>query len=952
MAEIEIKRGYEVLPDNNIRFGIRVINNSEFLIVDVEVILDFSDSLFKLDGNLVHNLGIINPTAPRTAEFVLKPLACIHKEEISATVRYKDHTGKRYTVDMHPKEVHCVCPFLKEKSITRTEFLDLSKKGYSAEAGLNFHGVNVQQLSDFLVKNCKNRHYKVDEFSVDGGKMLYLASESIGEKATYLITAFIRETDGLAQVMLKATSDKPHGLNGFLNEMVETLRHIVSTVKSAKEIGVIKKEQVINIIDSVVQRTSFEMGGEGASSINIKDSVVQRTEFNAVDEEKKKRDEEERLHREVEERRVRKEKQQLRKKEMRVQESQKGSFGKFFAVALVLGVLLLGFWAFTSSASDAPKSSKISPTPTPKLTPTVTHTPKITPTVFTTPIAVPAAETKTIINSIGVEFMPIPTGEFDMGSPLGEKDRDKDEGPVHRIKISYSFYIGKYEVTQKQWHEVMGTNPSKFKGDDLPVEQVSWNDVQEFIKKLNQKEGTDKYRLPSEAEWEYVARAGTTTRYSFGDGEIRLGEYAWYGDNSGSKTHTVGQKKPNPWGLYDMHGNVWEWVQDWSHGDYDSAPTDGSAWERRGGGSFRVLRGGGWCYFTRDCRSASRHYNYPGYRYSDIGFRLVMDAPVATNSSDVQTPKLTPTVSTTPIATTAVLKDDVSLTLMGNYDTESALGVAVSGSYEYVADGYNGFIVFDISNPIAPTLAESYDVTGGADSIAVSGNYIYGATDNGLVIVDVSNPTAPTLVGRYNTAGKANGVAVSGSYAYVADGYNGLVIVDISNPTAPALASNYDTDGIGTGVAVLDNYAYIADDDNGLVIVDVSNPTAPTLAGSYNTGGDAYGIAVSGSYAYVADFPNGLVIVDISNPAAPTLAGSYNTGGGGDGWGYGVAVSGSYAYVVDYINGLIVVNISNPASPTLAGSYDTTGGAYSVAVSGNYAYVADMEGGFLILRIS
>ena len=133
--------------------------------------------------------------------------------------------------------------------------------------------------------------------------------------------------------------------------------------------------------------------------------------------------------------------------------------------------------------------------------------------------------------------------------------------------------MGKYPVTQKQWKKVMGNNPSNFKGEDRPVESVSWEDVQEFVKKLNEKEGTDKYRLPSEAEWEYACRAGTQTRYSFGDDESKLNEYAWYDKNSGSETHPVGQKKPNSWDLYDMHGNVWEWVQDRWHDKYKGAPS-------------------------------------------------------------------------------------------------------------------------------------------------------------------------------------------------------------------------------------------------------------------------------------------------------------------------------------------------------------------------------------------
>ena len=133
---------------------------------------------------------------------------------------------------------------------------------------------------------------------------------------------------------------------------------------------------------------------------------------------------------------------------------------------------------------------------------------------------------KNITNSIGMEFVLIPAGEFEMGSPSSEKYRVFNEGPVHNVKLGYDFYLGKYEVTQKQWREILGNSPSFFKGDDLPVEQVSWYDIQEFIKKLNEKEGTDKYRLPSEAEWEYAARAGTTSAYSFGDNVSELRNYA------------------------------------------------------------------------------------------------------------------------------------------------------------------------------------------------------------------------------------------------------------------------------------------------------------------------------------------------------------------------------------------------------------------------------------------
>jgi formylglycine-generating enzyme required for sulfatase activity len=219
-----------------------------------------------------------------------------------------------------------------------------------------------------------------------------------------------------------------------------------------------------------------------------------------------------------------------------------------------------------------------------------------------------------------MDFVLIPAGKFLMGADTGAND----EKPMHEVRISKPFYLGKYEVTQGEWQAVMGTNPSNFKGEaNLPVENVSWNEVQEFIRRLNAKEGGTKYRLPTEAEWEYVARAGSTTTYSFGNDERQLGEYAWYSANSGSKTHLVGQKKPNAWGLHDMHGNVWEWVQDW-YGPY----TAGSAVDPAGptSGSRRVYRGGSWFYDAKLCRSAYRVINAPGYSSVHLDLRLLRTA--------------------------------------------------------------------------------------------------------------------------------------------------------------------------------------------------------------------------------------------------------------------------------------------------------------------------------------
>ena len=239
------------------------------------------------------------------------------------------------------------------------------------------------------------------------------------------------------------------------------------------------------------------------------------------------------------------------------------------------------------------------------------------------PIVPAQAETTSktpLINSIGMEFVHIPSGKFHMGSTTG----DPDEQPVHEVTISKPFYIGKYEVTQAQWEAVMGNNPSLFQGDpNRPVEQVWWTDVQEFIEKLNAKEGHRHYRLPTEAEWEYAARAGSTTAFSFGDDPSELGKYAWYKDNSEGQTHPVGQLRPNAWGLHDVHGNVWEWVQDWYQRYTPEAVTDPQGPQS---GTHRSRRGCGWNNFMPYCRTANR-YSVIGYRDDFLGFRLVRTIP-------------------------------------------------------------------------------------------------------------------------------------------------------------------------------------------------------------------------------------------------------------------------------------------------------------------------------------
>ena len=223
-------------------------------------------------------------------------------------------------------------------------------------------------------------------------------------------------------------------------------------------------------------------------------------------------------------------------------------------------------------------------------------------------------------NGITIDMVKVEAGTFMMGATLEMQDPWGDEKPVHQVTLTNDYYMGKYEVTQALWQAVMGSNPSKFKGDNLPVEQVSWNDCQEFISKLNSM--TDrKFRLPTEAEWEYAARGGKKSRGYQYSGSCNISDVAWYTDNSGSKTHPVGTKQANELGLYDMTGNVLEWCQDW-YGSYvgssQTNPTGAVS------GSYRVFRGGSWCSLARNCRSSYRYCDSPVIRFNLLGLRLVL----------------------------------------------------------------------------------------------------------------------------------------------------------------------------------------------------------------------------------------------------------------------------------------------------------------------------------------
>jgi len=252
--------------------------------------------------------------------------------------------------------------------------------------------------------------------------------------------------------------------------------------------------------------------------------------------------------------------------------------------------------------------------------------------------------------STDITMVPIPAGSFLMGSPDDEEGREDDEGPQRTVNIS-TFQMSETEVTQKQFEDVMGWNDSSFSGDDHPVEEVTWYDCVSFCNEQSEADGYTKcytitdmdyggdhiedadvtcdwdangYRLPTEAECEYACRAGTTTRFNTGDSDSDLGRAGWYWDNSGFTTHPVGEKEASAWGLYDLHGNVWEWCSDWyGKGYYGTRPDPDSDPTGPNSGPYRVIRGGGWNISAQGRRSANRTNFGPYSRYHDLGFRLV-----------------------------------------------------------------------------------------------------------------------------------------------------------------------------------------------------------------------------------------------------------------------------------------------------------------------------------------
>jgi len=258
-----------------------------------------------------------------------------------------------------------------------------------------------------------------------------------------------------------------------------------------------------------------------------------------------------------------------------------------------------------TAAPAPPVKANREPPPLPQLEPVTAESPDAKGSLFR--------------NSLKMTFVRLNPGRFEMGSPESERERDNGER-LHPVTITHSFYLQNTPVTQEQWQAVMGSNPSHFKGDQHPVENVSWPLCEQFLERLNG-HSEFRYRLPTEAEWEYAARAGKDSAYFYGDSPSSLERYGWYQDNADQQTHAVQQKEANPWGLYDLYGNVREWCQDWYAPYPESLQQDPQGPTK---GNYKLCRGGSWKFAAAHCRSATRHLMRPGVASSDIGLRLVM----------------------------------------------------------------------------------------------------------------------------------------------------------------------------------------------------------------------------------------------------------------------------------------------------------------------------------------
>ncbi|WP_321416497.1 SUMF1/EgtB/PvdO family nonheme iron enzyme [uncultured Methanomethylovorans sp.] len=638
--ETEFYQGY-------IRFKMAVTNESPYAVNEVTLDFVYDDELLRVDRyepvyvekkGKIH-LGSIDGGKSKSIAVYFDPQMCSKGTDIECNVAYKDYKGKRYIVQMEPKEISVVCPILKTVSDINAgrlkEIIERlpNRDSRACEVLSGFDINKLISISQEVIEKRNVQHVRTLRTKDNNNcEIWYYGKTKVTNDDIVIMISILA---GRHIVELFAATQTAETLTGLLAEVGREIKDSIESTISGKNTVI-----NISIRGSKIDRSNLldlcNMEGTCDVNVVIEGSNLDRTSFGisnddykrSFHQEKEHKFEEDRLkkEREADKKREEAERTHVKEKEATsrkilvtavstqktITPTESNSAWKSYVIVFI--VVIAGIMIFGTLFGDKPLSpSTLSSSNVSKSTATVDKTDAVTSM---------QGNLETYTNSIGMEFVLIPAGEFMMGSTDGYDN----EKPVQKITIGQSYYLGKYEVTQEQWGEVMGDTPSYYKGDNCPMESVSWGDVQEFVKKLNAKEGTGSYRLPSEAEWEYACRAGTTTRYSFGDSDSKLGDYAWYNDNSGDKTHPVGQKKPNPWGLYDMNGNVWELVQDNWHADHEGAPGNGSAWED--GSSFsQVGRGGCWSNDARSCRSAVRSCFGPGssVSFNYVGFRLLRE---------------------------------------------------------------------------------------------------------------------------------------------------------------------------------------------------------------------------------------------------------------------------------------------------------------------------------------
>ncbi|WP_321416946.1 formylglycine-generating enzyme family protein [uncultured Methanomethylovorans sp.] len=575
--ETEFYQGY-------IRLRVSVTNDSPYSVMDVTLDFIYDTDILQIEKHKPlsinvkqgkYILGNIDSGNHKSIVVDFDPQICSKGTYIDCDVTFKDYKGKRSMCQMEPMKISVICPILNTESDINIGILkELVEKLPSRDSRIyevqnSFDTEKLVNLSKEILQKHSVKHVRTMH-DLDGKKWeIWYYGKTKVDKHELVIKISI--TTAANSLELFAATRTSESLTGLLAEIGRELRDSIESKVSGRG-------RVINVIisKSKIDRSNLLdlCNIDGTCDVNV---VLEKSEIDRSNLGSSKKHEKN-LHGDdhtVDVGKLPQVQSPKKTKAEKPSDPHKSKIGKKALIFSVLIIIVLAGYGIGAQYRE------------------VDYT-----------------------NSIGMEFMLIPAGEFVMGS--------SDTGLAHEVTIENAYYLGKYEVTQEQWISIMGDNPSHIKGDNNPVESVSWNDVQEFVKRLNAKEGTDKYRLPSEAEWEYACRAGTTTRYSFGDADSKLGEYAWYLDNSESTTHPVGQKKPNPWGLYDMYGNVWEWVQDRWHDSYESATTDGSAWED-GSSSFRVLRGGCWSVNAGYCQSAYRNSDDPDYFHNGLGFRFLME---------------------------------------------------------------------------------------------------------------------------------------------------------------------------------------------------------------------------------------------------------------------------------------------------------------------------------------